>query len=70
MRFEEGMTELETMVRQMESGDLPLEESFALYEKASALLKELQKLLEKHEQRVKLLTQDGEEDIHIEVTEE
>ena len=70
MQFEEGMTLLESIVARLESGDLPLEESFALFEKANALAKELDAMLEKHEQRVRVLTEESEKDIHIEVTEE
>jgi len=37
MSFEEAMKELEAVVGRLESGDVPLEESIALYQKGAAL---------------------------------
>ncbi len=69
MRFEEGMAKLEELVEQLEKGALPLEESFKAYEEAAALAKALDGMLKEHEQRVAVLTKDGEENVRIEVSE-
>ena len=37
LSFEEAMKELEAVVNQLESGEVPLEESIALYQKGAAL---------------------------------
>ena len=44
--FESGMDELETLVRDLESGSLPLEASFQAFERGMALKKRLEALLE------------------------
>lgn len=53
--FREGMTELEAIVRLLESGTLELEESLEKYTEGVALLAELQKRLAQAEQRVEVL---------------
>ncbi len=37
LSFEAALSELETIVRQLESGDVPLEQSIAIYERGAAL---------------------------------
>ena len=59
--FESGMDELETLVRDLENGALPLEESFQAFERGMALKKRLEKLLEEGDKRIHVLTEDGEE---------
>ena len=59
--FESGMDELETLVRDLENGALPLEESFQAFERGMALKKRLEKLLEEGDKRIRVLTQNGEE---------
>ena len=44
--FESGMEELEKLVRDLESGAMPLEESFQAFERGMALKARLEKLLE------------------------
>ena len=58
--FESGMDELETLVRDLESGSLPLEASFQAFERGMALKKRLEKLLEEGDKRIRL-TESGEE---------
>ena len=58
--FEEGMQELETLVRALELGEMPLEESFKAFEKATELHKTLQAMLDDGDRRIRVLTQ-GEE---------
>lgn len=50
--FEEAMARLETIVAQLEKGDLPLEESLALFEEGAGLMKLCTKALDQAEQKV------------------
>ena len=59
--FESGMDELETLVRDLENGALPLEESFQAFERGMALKKRLEALLEEGDKRIRVLTESGEE---------
>lgn len=56
--FESALAELDTLVAQMEAGQLPLEASLAAYGRGAVLLKYCQGLLTDAEQQVRLL-QDG-----------
>ena len=53
--FESAMKELEELVARMESGNLPLEESLAAYQRGLELSAWCQKTLAEAEQRVKIL---------------
>ena len=54
-RFEEALAELETLVRRLEQGELPLEESLAAFERGMALVRLLAARLEDVAQRVEVL---------------
>ncbi len=54
-RFEESLTELEGVVRRLEQGELPLEDSLVAFERGMALVKQLSKRLEDIERRVEVL---------------
>ena len=58
--FEEGMQELEGIVRALEQGQMPLEESFKAFEKATQLQKTLQDMLDEGDRRIRVLTENGE----------
>ena len=60
--FEESVAELEQIVSLLESGDAPLDEAVALFEKGMKLSAKCHDQLDKAEQKVKLLTEndDGE----------
>ena len=63
-KFEEAMFELENIVREMEQGELSLEESFKKFEKGSELAKVCSDKLTDVEKKVKILkglTEDGPE---------
>lgn len=62
LSFEQSMVRLEEIVSLMEKGDVPLEQSMALFEEGSGLLRECTKQLDAAEQKVTLLTagKDGE----------
>ena len=61
--FEEGMQALEALVQALESGQMPLEESFKTYEKAMKLKAELNALLDEGDSRIRVLTETGEREI-------
>lgn len=56
MRFEDGMTALETVVGRLESGDLPLEEALKAFEVGVGLVRMLNQKLTEAEQRVEILS--------------
>lgn len=53
--FEASVKELETIVKNLEGGKLPLEQSIEEFEKGIKLARECQAMLDKAEQRVKNL---------------
>jgi exodeoxyribonuclease VII small subunit len=57
--FEEQLKTLETVVDRLEKGDLPLEESLALFEQGVALSDACKTQLESAEGRVQVLLQRG-----------
>lgn len=59
LSFEAAYAELETIVLRLESGDLALEDSVALYERGRRLSEHCQALLDAAELRVSRLTDDG-----------
>ena len=61
--FENALEELETVVEQLEGGELTLEESLALYERGIALGEHCQKSLDAAEQKVLLLTSRNNDEV-------
>ena len=55
MGFEEAMAALEERVRKIESGELPLEETLALYEEGVQLAQRCHEQLDEADQRVAAL---------------
>lgn len=53
--FGEALSELETIVSQLESGQLELEDSLVRYERGVALLRQLQGTLAEAQQKVTML---------------
>lgn len=53
--FEEGMKRLEEIVRMLEKGDAPLDESLSLFEEGMGLIKKCGSSLENAEQKLSLL---------------
>ena len=60
LTFEQALAELEEIVRGLEAGNLPLEESLALFERGQAVAAYCNSQLDQAELRIKLLTPDGE----------
>jgi len=60
MTFEEAMRALETLVGELERGDVPLEQSIALYERGAKLKARCEEKLKDAEEKVAKLTLDAE----------
>ena len=58
--FEAAIAELEGIVKKLEEGDLPLEQSLALYERGVQLSRFCHKRLEEAERRIEILTERGD----------
>ena len=60
LSFEDALKQLEDIVAKLERGDVPLEESIAIYERGEALKKRCELLLAQAEERVeKIRTAEG-----------
>ena len=59
MSFEDAMSELETVVGQLERGDVALDQSIALYERGAALKARCEAKLKEAEEKVAKITLDG-----------
>ena len=57
--FEKALDELEKIVGRLERGDVPLEESIAIYERGEALKARCTQLLSEAEARVERITLDA-----------
>jgi exodeoxyribonuclease VII small subunit len=58
--FESATAELDTIVRRLEEGDLPLEKSMELYERGLQLSRFCHAKIEEAERRIELLNERGE----------
>jgi exodeoxyribonuclease VII small subunit len=58
IKFEDALQRLEQIVDQLETGDLPLEESLKVFEEGVALARRCGKYLEEAEKRIEVLTKD------------
>jgi len=58
--FETSLAELEAVVKEMETGELPLERELALFEKGTTLSASCRKQLEEAETRVEQLIRRGD----------
>lgn len=58
--FEASLEALERIVRQLESGDLPLEKSLELFEQGIRLSRECQERLSQAERRIEILLRDNQ----------
>ena len=58
--FESGLQELESIVKEMESGDLPLDRALELFEKGMRLSESCRKQLEEAETRIEILVRKGD----------
>jgi exodeoxyribonuclease VII small subunit len=58
LKFEDAMARLETIVSELERGDLPLDESLRIFEEGIKLSKTCLKMLDDAERKVEILIQD------------
>jgi exodeoxyribonuclease VII small subunit len=65
LTFEAGLRELERIVKELERGDLPLEESLRLFETGMRLSAECKQKLEEAESRVEILMKRGSEVVPV-----
>jgi len=59
LSFEQAIGELETIVKRLEEGKVPLEESVAIYERGEVLKARCEELLKQAEARVEKITLDA-----------
>ena len=59
LSFERAIEELESIVKRLEDGKVPLEESVAIYERGEALKSRCEELLKAAEARVEKITLDA-----------
>jgi len=59
LSFEDALKELESIVQRLERGDVPLDDSIALYARGEALRAQCQKRLADAEARIEKLTVDA-----------
>lgn len=65
--FEEKLSKLESMVNELEKGDINLDDAIDKYTKAMKLAKECSEKLKNAEENVnKILTENGEEEFRVE----
>jgi exodeoxyribonuclease VII small subunit len=60
MPFERAIDELETIIKRLEEGKVPLEESVMIYERGEALKRRCEELLQQAEARVEKITSNAE----------
>jgi len=70
MKFEERLSDLETIVEKLESAELPLEDALALFEKGIGLARELSTHLEEIERKLALLTRNAAGEVELNAMEE
>ena len=63
--FEASLEELERIVKELEKGDLPLEQSLSLFENGMRLSAECKRQLEEAESRVEILMKKGSEMVPV-----
>ena len=58
LTFEDSLARLEQIVSQLETGNLPLEESLRVFEEGVTLARRCARYLEEAEKRIEILTKD------------
>lgn len=62
-QFEQSLQKLETLVKNLETGTLPLEEALTAFQEGVGLVKQCQTLLAQAEQKVEILTKANAETV-------
>jgi len=68
--FENALSELESIVSQMEAGQLPLEQTITAYKRGNELLQYCQKTLVTAEQQVRILSENDTLQTYIDTQED
>ena len=68
--FEKSLNDLERIVKQLEEGDLPLEESLKLFEEGVKLSRECRDRLTNAERRIQVLMKDANGNVGLRAMEE
>ncbi|MEJ2481041.1 MAG: exodeoxyribonuclease VII small subunit [Acidihalobacter sp.] len=68
--FEKALAELEALVERMEHGDQPLETSLKEFEHGVRLVRDCQQALSAAEQKIRVLSEDGERPLDSNADEE
>ena len=64
--FEASLKELETIVKQLEEGDMPLEDSLKLFETGVRLSRDCRERLNNAERRIEVLMKESDGSISLE----
>lgn len=59
LNFEQAIVELESMVKRLESGDLPLADSLAAYQRGAALMRHAQAMLDHVQSEIDVMDASG-----------
>jgi exodeoxyribonuclease VII small subunit len=62
-KYEQSIQKLEALVRNLESGNLPLDEALSAFQEGVGLVKQCQSLLSQAEQKVDLLIKAGSDQV-------
>ena len=68
--FEQSLNDLERIVKQLEEGDLPLEESLKLFEEGVKLSRDCRERLSNAERRIEVLMKDANGNLGLHAVEE
>ena len=66
MSFEQALKRIDEIVKHLERGDAALEQSLALFEEGTALIRNCGKMLDEAEQKVKILLKNADGSISAE----
>jgi exodeoxyribonuclease VII small subunit len=58
--FEENLENLENLVKELETGDIPLEDAIEKYTEAMKLIKECDETLNKSKEKIAKISENGE----------
>lgn len=69
IKFEQAISELEEIVKELEDGNLSLDESLEVFQKGIALSKLCNKQLDEAERKIELLTKDKDGNLNLQAME-
>lgn len=63
LTFEDGIRELEEIVRLLEQGQMPLADTIKAFQRANDLKKQLYAMLDESDRQIRVLTEDGQREL-------